>query len=227
MTEKNDLQPTTTAQGTTTLADRMKLALKRAGKSKIELARACNISHPSVSSWCNGRTKALKGATCLAAARFLGVSPYWLGRGVGSMEPDSQPDGSSDLIPVTPYRSPDVKAWMALSKERFEQLGVNPEHCFIIKAEGNGMSPTISDGDEVLVDTSDLGKKIVPSKVYAVYLIQDGLVRLLRISARFDGSLKVWGDNKTAADEEIIAPEDASKLNILGRVVARMGVSSL
>ena len=39
------------------LKDRLAEALAQSGKSKIELARYCGVSHPSVTNWFNGRTK--------------------------------------------------------------------------------------------------------------------------------------------------------------------------
>ena len=227
MNEKKDL-PTTTAEEATTLAERMNLALKRAGKSKIELARACHISHPSVSSWCNGRTKSLKGATVLAAAQFLGVSPDWLGRGIGSMEPQT---GADTLVPDAPYSSIKSDAvrqiLIAMSQTLLEQTGVAPEDCRPVKVEWDDMAPLIKSGDQVLVDISPEGKKIAPSKIYALQLAGDDSVRIMRMSKFIDGTFKIWGDNPQSSKEMLFSAENAGKLQILGRVIARLGPATL
>lgn len=56
------------------LKDRLAEALAQSGKSKIELARYCGVSHPSVTNWFNGRTKELTSSNAMKAAVFLGVS---------------------------------------------------------------------------------------------------------------------------------------------------------
>lgn len=68
-----------------TLAKRMQEALDHSGKRPADLARACNVSPPSVSNWLSGETKSLKSATAIRAANFLGVSQLWLTEGRGSM----------------------------------------------------------------------------------------------------------------------------------------------
>ncbi|MCG7868213.1 MAG: helix-turn-helix transcriptional regulator [Candidatus Thiodiazotropha taylori] len=62
------------------------------GKKPVDLARYLNIKEPSVSAWFSGDTKSLKADTCLGAARFLGVNPFWLylntGKKFGNLSPE-------------------------------------------------------------------------------------------------------------------------------------------
>jgi len=77
-----------------TLAERIKIALERSGKTQADLVRATKAKSSSVSNWVNGRTKNLKGSNLTIAAQVLGVSEAWLGAGVGPMErqiPDRWP----------------------------------------------------------------------------------------------------------------------------------------
>jgi transcriptional regulator with XRE-family HTH domain len=67
-----------------TLRDRLNIAMRAAGVSAADLARACRIQPPSVSDWITGKTKTIKGANLLAAAKLLRVSPEWLATGKGS-----------------------------------------------------------------------------------------------------------------------------------------------
>ncbi|WP_290149561.1 helix-turn-helix transcriptional regulator [uncultured Parasutterella sp.] len=68
------------------LSERIKAAMTAAGISQVALARACNISQPSVASWLNGTTKTLKAETAVAAAKALNVNVRWLVDGTGSPE---------------------------------------------------------------------------------------------------------------------------------------------
>lgn len=81
-----------------TLADRFTLARLQSGLNKSELARRINRDPSAVNHIENGRTKSLKGDTLTRVAAALGVSPFWLGTGTGSME--SNPHLSSDELEV-------------------------------------------------------------------------------------------------------------------------------
>lgn len=68
-----------------TLAERVALALTEAGKTQADMARGTGIKPPSISDWVSGKTKSLKGASLLKAAAFLKVNEKWLSEGVGPM----------------------------------------------------------------------------------------------------------------------------------------------
>ncbi|MFC4158258.1 helix-turn-helix domain-containing protein [Chitinimonas lacunae] len=72
------------------LSDRISLALKHAGMSQSELARAISIKSPSVNAWLNGRTKSIDGENLIRAAAALKVDATWLatGAGAGPVEQD-------------------------------------------------------------------------------------------------------------------------------------------
>jgi len=76
-----------------TLAERLEIAMAGPPKVRsIDLANACKVKPPSVSDWRSGKTKNLEGMNLLLAAKFLNVSPSWLGSGKGPMRaeaPDS------------------------------------------------------------------------------------------------------------------------------------------
>jgi transcriptional regulator with XRE-family HTH domain len=86
------------------------------------LARACNISSPSVSLWLSGETKELEAGNLLNAARYLGVSPFWLQFGEGSMTegaPSTASPGSPGLALQTLQR-----CLAQLPPSRREAIGV-------------------------------------------------------------------------------------------------------
>ncbi|MFU1942721.1 helix-turn-helix domain-containing protein [Bordetella hinzii] len=76
-----------------TLAERLKLAMSTARIKQVDLARACEIRPPSVADWLTGRTKNIRGANLVAAAKLLKVNEAWLADGKGPMERSQEPDG--------------------------------------------------------------------------------------------------------------------------------------
>ena len=71
------------------LAERLIEAMNGPPKvTGVALAKACNVSPPSVSGWRTGDSKTLEGSNLLAAAKFLDVRPEWLAAGVGPKHTD-------------------------------------------------------------------------------------------------------------------------------------------
>lgn len=63
--------------------------------SKAELARACEVSAPTVTDWENGNIKNLDAANMLTICKVLRVDPYWLVFGMDkSKAPITDPKGS-------------------------------------------------------------------------------------------------------------------------------------
>lgn len=71
-----------------TLAERVAEAINDAGCSITELAIAAGVKSPSVSDWLNGKTRTLKSAPALRAAKFLKVEVLWLTEGKGQKHPE-------------------------------------------------------------------------------------------------------------------------------------------
>ena len=69
-----------------TFLDRLKLAMKKSGKTKTDLWRACEISSGAVSQWFSKPSTQLRGKNLLRVAQELGVNPEWLATGEGDME---------------------------------------------------------------------------------------------------------------------------------------------
>lgn len=77
------------------LSDRLQFAMRRAGLTQAQLARACGVKAPSVHSWVSGKSKFLRGQNLLAAAKALGVSQIWLATGKGSYQPTGHEVGKT------------------------------------------------------------------------------------------------------------------------------------
>lgn len=96
-------------------------------------------------------------------------------------------------------------------------LGVAPRDIALISVKGDGMAPTLSGGDMVLVDTHR--GRVEDDAVY-VLRHDDGDLRVKRIQRKMDGSLILMNDNKKYSDD-VFSPAEAARLNVVGRVVWR------
>ncbi|ODA19783.1 hypothetical protein A9G00_08385 [Achromobacter xylosoxidans] len=93
-----------------TLSDRIKAALTQSGISQADLVRATGAKAASVSNWVGGRTKNLKGANLVNAARVLGVEEAWLANGVGPMKKIEEEDLALPSSEHMAIRMVDAKA---------------------------------------------------------------------------------------------------------------------
>lgn len=219
------------------LKDRLAEALEKSGKTKMELARFCGVSHPSVSNWFNGRTKELTSGNAIKAATFLGVSAQWLTTGIGSAEPsvravfqeDNTPEGFISIPEYTvtcgagaafaPTYEQATESKPAFYREDwFRSHHIKPENCKRLKVHGDSMVPILFDGDTILVDCS--AQKIIAGKIYAFCFGDEVLVK--RLFPQLNGGVLVKSENPSVPDETI-APGDMSLFYLVGRVIDRSG----
>lgn len=92
------------------LKDRLAIAMEGPPRvTQASLARACKVSQPSVNDWLSGKSKTIRGATLLAVAKFLAVSPDWLATGKGPMRLNhtgQSSGGASPHVPVSKLGEP-------------------------------------------------------------------------------------------------------------------------
>lgn len=93
-------------------------------------------------------------------------------------------------------------------------IGVSPANANIVTVAGDSMEPTLSAGDDLIVDTSV--RRIRTEALYV--LILDGEVVVKRAQRRVNGSILITSDNDRYPPEEV-TPEAADKLHVAGRVV--------
>lgn len=220
------------------LKDRLAEALAQSGKSKIELARYCGVSHPSVTNWFNGRTKELTSGNAMKAAVFLGVSVQWLTTGKGDMksgsvtalhDEDTVPEGFIEIPEyrvefgcgdrATPTFEEVSDAKRAVYRvDWFVDHAVSAKNCRRLKVTGDSMVPILFDGDSILCDCAP--QQIVSGKIYA-FCFGDS-VRVKRLYTKLNGGLTVHSENPQEKDEEI-SPEEMSQFYLIGRVIDRSG----
>ncbi len=221
------------------LSDRLELAMKEAGVSQADLARACGVKPPSVSGWLSGKSKFLRGENLLAAARVLNVSQTWLATGQGQMKPHP----GEEIIPGSVLRQAPDKGYVT-----FEHLDVEaaagdgcvpvayPEviqhidvletwarNAFgndlsrikLISARGISMQGTIENGDVLFVDSNV--RAYDGDGIYVISRGNDVLVK--RLQKLHGNRLAIISDNKHSLSEELDESQ-ANEVVICGRVLA-------
>lgn len=95
-------------------------------------------------------------------------------------------------------------------------VGLDHKHIKVITVHGDSMKPTLSHGDQVMVDTAC--SSFIDD---AIYCIQQGEnLRFKRIKLNLDGSIVVKSDNeKEGFPPEIYSADEASHFRVIGRVI--------
>lgn len=94
------------------------------------------------------------------------------------------------------------------------RLGLRQGECALAEVRGDSMTPTLLDGDLVLIDTRS--QAVDDSGVFV--FVQEDKVRIKRIQKRLNGSLKVVSDNPAYEPEEL-SPVEGKGFRVIGRVV--------
>jgi phage repressor protein C with HTH and peptisase S24 domain len=209
--------------------------------SADRLARATGVSPSAFRKWLKGEAEPSRDRL-VALAGTAGVSVAWLAQGEGP-EPDlvsldaraRSPDLAAGaersqfhLLPKT------AKAAAAGSGEHTsdgatEFIGFRhdwlratfnrePDDVILETAIGDSMEPLIGNGDLLLVDTTD--QSVRNFGVYVIELRTERLVK--RVQRKFDGSLILISDN-TRYQPEVITPDVATDVRVVGRVIWRGG----
>jgi len=103
---------------------------------------------------------------------------------------------------------------MAFDAAWLRHLGVRPQRVSIIRVDGESMAPTLSDGDEIMVDHDD-GAERLRDGVYVLRL--DGVLMVKRVAlGPLRGRFSILSDNAHYPDWTDIDP---GLVDIVGRVV--------
>lgn len=102
---------------------------------------------------------------------------------------------------------------LAFRKKWLKNKNLRQDKLALIKARGDSMEPTLSDGDLLLVDTSI--EKIIDDAIYVIQTDHHLVVK--RLQQSFDCSLSIISDNPRY-NQQRLDPEQARGLKIAGRV---------
>ena len=204
--------------------DRLNMLLEHKNVSQRQLALAIGISPQSVQQWAKGLAKPSSDRV-ESVAEFFDVTPSYLmfGEEVAGQELDDD----TVSIPVLNVRGSCginhaitdmvemVKLLRVAKKWLVEKVGmVNFKKLHIITAVGDSMSPTFSDGDFVIVDTSKT--EVIGDGVYAVRA--GGGIFIKRVQRKLDGGVTLLSDNEKYKPMDVPV-EDLDSMSVIGKCI--------
>jgi len=224
------------------LNDRLKKIIRDSGLPLGRFAEKTGVSKNTLVNYRDGVTSP-PAAFLESVCREFGADPSWLllgeeSAGTGSDGCEPFGDGREDyaLIPLLESRvtaGPEGEILYGEIADRYpfkkmwikKLVGTDPEReggLFLIRVRGDSMSPTISQGEMVLVDSCEAERgEVLAGRIYLV-ILPDGTAALKRLVLSVDetGS-KLVGlpDNTTYRPFEFaLDPEKSLKSYVLGRV---------
>jgi len=218
------------------VSDRIEYLLKNNGVASREVRRQlseiCGISYQAVSQWFNGSTKNIESQHLAKIAKKYNASLEWLISGTGDITQEQEPIIATDedfaFIPFydvkascgNGYHNGDhvvIKGELAFKRTWLKAENLQEKDLAIITAKGDSMSPTISEGAILLVNSNY--SRIENGRVYALMVGDE--VRVKRLFIGFSGDCRISSDNqnKTLYPDETISANDLAGLHIIGRVV--------
>jgi phage repressor protein C with HTH and peptisase S24 domain len=208
--------------------------------SADRLARSMGVSPSAFRKWLKGEAEPSR-ERLVALARATGVGVAWLAEGNGpepvfeAMAGDRRRPGIHDVTPGIDWRGfvllprhpeaaaagsetpapPSGSEFMALRHDWVRTVcGVEPGNLALETAIGESMTPTIRDGNTLLIDTTDQ-----TFRNFGIYVLEINEQRLVkRVQRKHDGSLVLISDN-TAYQPDTVDKEAASHVRVVGRVV--------
>ncbi|MBF0284627.1 MAG: helix-turn-helix transcriptional regulator [Magnetococcales bacterium] len=215
--------------------NRMSIISRLLGNAAI-LARKSGISRRAIGMYLAGESSPTL-EKLVAMAKAAEVNPGWLATGEGPMHPGemertlpdiktiTDPQGEFVIVPriMGVVAIPTSQAWthedpdamrLAFKKQWIEQMRLDPGQIALCVANGDAMSPTIMDGDILLVD---LRKKEVRED--GVYVLRhDDALHPRRLQRDPRGLLHIRSDNPVYAPITL-TQEEILRLSVLGKVV--------
>jgi phage repressor protein C with HTH and peptisase S24 domain len=200
---------------------RLRLIMQQFG-SVADLARAVGVSDNAIYKWVSGRGQPSM-ISLVNLARAARVSIEWLATGQEAPKGDPQNTESSDYVymPRNSVRSPvgrgtvqsrQIVDYVALKTEWLSRrIGIDPKSLILVEAVSDSMTPTIDEGDLVLVDLRD--PRFRHDGIYV--LRAGGDLSIKRIQRRPDGKLIIRSDN-TAYEPTVVA---ADSINVVGHAI--------
>lgn len=209
----------------------------KSGVDVKELRNVAQVSHEMARRYAEGI--AMPGADKIRAiANWLGVNVGWLRDGAGPKYQEgqrppqaatnaaAQNSAQAEYVMVPRYdlnddsneiilHSDQVVDYLAFRPDWIRQtLGVQHNDIILLTVRGDSMAPTLNSNDLVLVDMR--ANKIEDN---AVYVLQpNGALVIKRVQRKFNGTVVIKCDNP-AYEDEFLAPDEAHRLAVLGRVV--------
>lgn len=192
--------------------------------SANSFAREAGVSEAALRKWMAGQSEPTRDRL-VSLARAAGVSLVWLATGTepmrGAQEEmvavSARPNVRASAGGGAPVYSED-RAPMEIPARWLQGLGVRPQDVEVISVLGDSMSPTLLEGDALVLDRREAGR-VARDGVYA--FTWDGELMVKRLQRQPDGSVRVSSDNP-AYLSFVVGPEPGRELAIHGRVVGAL-----
>lgn len=220
-----------------TLAERLEIAMAGPPKVRsIDLANACKVKPPSVSDWRSGKTKNLEGMNLLLAAKFLNVSPSWLGSGKGPMRAEA-PDSNvfayaalspapelikSTMVPVVGTVQGGDDGYLVEMEYPVGQGDGSLSHyskdenAYGLRVKGDSMRPRIRHGEFIVCEPN---KEVNPGDDVMVALL-DGRKMVKELLWRRDGEVS-FGSVNEAHHPITVAESLIEKMHYVAAIMPR------
>ncbi|VVO22837.1 XRE family transcriptional regulator [Pseudomonas fluorescens] len=221
-------------QKSETVGTRLRAARLLLGLSQSQVAERAGLSQVSIQHLESGRNE--NSRHLVSVAKAVGVRPEWLFTGANPMvegpisvqRPPADPYAVIDLLTATfssrngPGDESEVSAGLAFKKSWLKREGLDASNLRVIYAPDDSNEPTMSAGDALLVDRSQLEPR--NGKLFAVMTPGDDIIIKRLVSDLFGGWI-VSSDNpdKGRYPELKLSGEALSSINILGQVLWRGG----
>lgn len=219
-------------------AERMKEVIRMVGSAE-KLARLTGLSARGIGQYASGTSDPTR-SKVVTLAEAAGVNVLWLATGEGPKlkgetakrslselafsEGEQPPEG---YIRVPRYDvaasagggalnvSEQVVDYIQFKPDWIKNvLGASAQNLALIRVKGDSMETTLSDGDVLLVDTTD--RRFEASAIYVLQL--EGSLLVKRIQRKVDGTVVIKSDNK-AYEPETVRGDMVDQLHVVGRVV--------
>ena len=175
----------------------------------------------------------------LARLASMGFSVDWILTGEGSMKSSESPAQQAlapnlgdDFVLLPRYgvkaaagagvtvRSEQVVDYVAFRKSYIrDTLRLDSTHLLLIQSVGDSMSPTIKDGDLLLVNR--IVEAFRDSAIYCMAIGDDLIVK--RVERRINGDVVIKSDNERYSPE-VLTADAAASLHVVGQVVWHGGL---
>lgn len=217
------------------VVERMKSVLKL--DSDTQLAKILGRAGSSVSNWrVRGNVPIDE---CIRFAQCYGVSLDWLILGSdcatesARFDADRSSIGTNDVSPdgYTPIAMYDIEASagtghlpgaeaiecvMLFDTRQLEAEGLDPSQLMGARVRGDSMNNTLRNGDRVIIDRTHR----TPDGVFLLRMGDE--LRIKRVQRVAGGALMLISDNPVY-ERELLGPEDAAGIEIIGRCCMRLG----
>lgn len=219
------------------LKDRLKKARKSAGMTQKDIEK--NISGMKQSTYSELERGLSKSTSRIVElANLFKVSAEWLATGNGDMLQNKHTNNrvsasvGADYVIIDQYNvvascgngamvgDVAVKGGIAFKRDWIASMGVNSSNLATIYAQGDSMSPTIEDGQVLLVDKS--ASQPQSTKIYIICI--DEQLYIKRLINMYDKWI-MRSDNpdKSSYPDIEISADTMSKVDIQGRIVWQAG----